>query len=113
MVIIQAILADERRAAAPIFGNMFLASLDPHFVAQFGELRARMPQRDDVSWCNRHDVFWLSGYCDSQARNFGGDTPKFQQIAGHNGSADFSCREGNEHVVHGTKAVGQSRGISI
>ena len=72
-----------------------------------------MPQRDDVFWCNRHDVFWLSGYGDSQARNFGGDPPKFQQIARHNGRANLSRRESNEHVVHGYQAISQARCISI
>jgi hypothetical protein len=113
VVIVQAVCVDERRAAASILGNEFLSPCCLHFVAQFSELRTCLIYRDDVFGCKCHEVLWPLGGCDFEARHFGGDTPKLQHVACHDRGADFSCRKGNEYIVHGSKTVGQSGRISI
>jgi hypothetical protein len=64
VVIVQALRVDERRAAAPVLGNEFLAPLGPHFVAQFGEFRSRLTQGDNVFGCNAHRFLLASVVAD-------------------------------------------------
>lgn len=48
-----------------------------------------------------------------EAGDFRSNAPKFQYVAGHDGCADFSRCESDEHVIHGPEAVDQSRSVSI
>ena len=47
---------------------------------------------------------WL-GRCDIETRDFPGDAAEFQHVIRDYGGADFSRRQGHEHIVHRPQAI--------
>ena len=113
VVIVQAVCVDERHELSATFGDEFFSALGVDFLAEIRQMCAGITKLDAVFRCNCHDVFWPSGSCDFETRHFGGDPPKLQYVAGHDRGADFTCCEGDEHIVHRTQSVGQSGRIPI